>query len=699
MADMTLEQIRDLIQANRYQEALASLKALLNEQPENGEVRVLLTEVQEKMMLQMQITEMTRRANDFMEKGQPEDAKKIMGEILRIDPKNGEAKAFIDQMSGPAPAAPGLDTGASDLPSLGAFTAGEQVPDDGLQDLPPLDTFDTVPPTTDLPPERELPTLDAGEFGMPEPIQPAAPAEGAPPPSFSTFEMEDSAPLGEATVLSGEAPQVPALGAEELERIQKYISDGKALLQGGNYQDAIDTWTRVFILDESNTEVQKLIDGARSQLSSKQGELEYTLTEAIAAFNAEDFARAKPLLEKVLAAFPGHREATQYLDRIESRAPAPEPAASTFEMDSAVPTPPAASTFELDSGASAPPAASTFEIGGDEPSGGQEFILDTGKAEADAGPPPGDDLASGDVDWVGLPPTTAQPEDAQVAPEIAPPPMPPEEFPVEDPKPAKGKPARKRPSLAFILVAVILLPIIGLGIIFLPKFLQSDPDAPVAPAPTSVSDVLAPVEPQPDPGEPGDDAQPDGGETPIEELGIDQLFIKAGEERDNKRFEEAVVLYQEILARDEANKEAFENLRSARQELREKREQEVRVEQFLRDYTRTVDNFQAEQYRECLRLAWRLVYPDDTLAVALGKKDALDRILRDGYYNWAVLNLQYNNVHGALTNLTECLVMYPGDAEAQDLKAFAEKYTTGTLDASFRDVVRTLKPRPFKDTE
>ena len=336
MSDVRLQTAREMLEAGRHQEAMALLKQLLKESPEDNEVRQALMDVQEQMMLAMQLGEKVKKARSLLAEGQREAALKAVSDVLKVAPTHSDALALQRELE-PA-AAPAAGPGEFDLEDLSSA--------DGA--LPSL----AAPASADFQEFEapELPPLQAFDFGsLPE--VPPSPAAG----SGSVEATRLSAPVGAASTLS----------ATEQAKVRQYLDEGKALQRQGRVQDAIDMWTRVFILDEENAEAQSLIDQARASLTANQGELEYTLTEAIAAFNGGDFKRAKPLLEKILQMSPGHREAQHYLTRIPAEAPAPPPtlgAKGEFELegDFGGPAPAPAAPgglegFELETGGDFPP--------------------------------------------------------------------------------------------------------------------------------------------------------------------------------------------------------------------------------------------------------------------------------------------------------------------------------------------------------
>ncbi|OYV99654.1 MAG: hypothetical protein B7X11_05180, partial [Acidobacteria bacterium 37-65-4] len=247
--------------------------------------RQLLTEVQDSMMLDLQIGETLAKAEALAAQGQREQAQKLLRDVLKVSPGNSRARAMLESQlkpvgtpeSQPSPEA----TIAMDAFELGSFSGNA-----------PTVATPAAGPLKDMEPAFTLDALDSLD----------APFE---------------APGIQSTVLTGPSPGlVPA----ETAKVQQYLKEGQDLYASGQYQDAIDVWTRIFILDESNTEADALIARAKEAVNANQGEIEHSLTEAIAAFNAGDCGRARPLLEKVLQSFPGHREALYYLGRINEQA-------------------------------------------------------------------------------------------------------------------------------------------------------------------------------------------------------------------------------------------------------------------------------------------------------------------------------------------------------------------------------------------
>jgi tetratricopeptide (TPR) repeat protein len=177
---------------------------------------------------------------------------------------------------------------------------------------------------------------------------------------------------------------------------------------------------------------------------------------------------------------------------------------------------------------------------------------------------------------------------------------------------------------------------------------------------------------------------------------MDDLFKAAKDAMASKDYQRAVALYQEALNRDAVNPAALDGLSQARDALNRQMQENERNQRFLKEYQNAARSFQEQDYAECLRVAWRLIYPDDTLARQLGKRDAITSLIRDGYYNWTVMDLKQENVRGADKNLKD-LLEFARDPDAVKLQGFVKKYLTQPIDDNYRDVVRNLDYRPLKE--
>ncbi len=648
MSHPSVQAARQMAEAGRLQEAMAVLKKALQENPADGEIRQELMEIQERMMLEMQVSEKVKKAVALAQQGQNDAAGHILAEVLKIVPGHAEALALQRKLASPASIPETAPAGPNE------FDFGSDVKDGTpLQELSSTDAqafseFDSP----------ELPALQPFDFGaMPE-IAPSPPASGA-----------------EATRLAlSRDGGAQKLSPAEQNKVRQYLDEGKNLAAEGRTQDAIDVWTRVFILDEENAEAQKLIDEARSTLNANQGELEYTLNEAIAAFNAGEFARAKPLLEKILQLSPGHREAQYYLSKLPAEtaparvAPAEEPSSMGFELESGLnlSTEPEHKEagfegFELETDlVGEVPAA---------PVSPSQAPIPKAVTPASAGP------LSEEFSF-GAPAASAP-----TAPVPAMAPSAPASVALRS---AATK--KKGPSLGLILGGAAALLLIGAALLIIPKLLGGN-ERPEMPAPAAP----APRHAQPAPPAPQSTA-------PVEPvLSKDELLKTASSAAAGKDYEKAISLYKQILSMDPVNSDALAGIESARAAQQRQQEEEAKNAKFLKDYQSSVKAFRDGDYAENLRLAWRLIYPDDTLAKQLGKANSVRALLRNGYYNWAVRDLKSENPRGAEKNLRDLMDADKGDPEAKKLLDFTRQYLNKPVDQKYRDAVSAMTYRAFTE--
>ncbi|MEM9596969.1 MAG: hypothetical protein AAGD06_22045 [Acidobacteriota bacterium] len=152
----------------------------------------------------------------------------------------------------------------------------------------------------------DLPALDADlELGEPDVPPPAPPA--APPPELAGL---DAAPhLG-----AGDEADQEGSG----ERIQELLAEGRGLFDNGEFQGAIDVWSRIFLIDIEHGEASKLIEEARERKAELERQAEEVFHSAADQVEAGDLDAAKASLAKVLELQPGHSLARDYLDQLEA---------------------------------------------------------------------------------------------------------------------------------------------------------------------------------------------------------------------------------------------------------------------------------------------------------------------------------------------------------------------------------------------
>jgi len=155
----------------------------------------------------------------------------------------------------------------------------------------------------------------------------------------------------------------PALSAEARgddggseDRIERLLAEGQEAFAAKRYQSAIDSWSRIFLIDIDHGEANRRIEEARRLKAEVEREVEELYHEALSLWELGTIPKARHAFERVLERDPQHLAAREYLERIDqgetpkamvdepvedppAAAPATEPAAPPAHRQAATPRP------------------------------------------------------------------------------------------------------------------------------------------------------------------------------------------------------------------------------------------------------------------------------------------------------------------------------------------------------------------------
>ena len=180
------------------------------------------------------------------------------------------------------------------------------MPDD-VDDLEDLDIEDLSPVVLAESDEEALPelTLDepSGALAMPA--------------------LEDDVEVADASPsLAGEDPPVipepEARTGGTDDRIQQLIDEGQEAFEAGEFQAAIDVWSRIFLIDIDNEEASARIESARGQKAELERQAEEVFHEGLGHLEQQDLDAARTAFERVLEVQPTHSVAREYLDQLDA---------------------------------------------------------------------------------------------------------------------------------------------------------------------------------------------------------------------------------------------------------------------------------------------------------------------------------------------------------------------------------------------
>ena len=168
---------------------------------------------------------------------------------------------------------------------------------------------------------------------------PAQPAPGPPQQPDSPTETAEATaePNGEADAepdAGADTELVATLDSESEQRVQDLLTEGQAAFDKTEYQSAIDSWSRIFLIDIDHPEASRRIDLARKLKSEVERKLEETFHDALTKVESGRLDEARSGFEAVLQMMPGHLAAQEYLDRLDTPdlvAPEPAPVAEPRE--------------------------------------------------------------------------------------------------------------------------------------------------------------------------------------------------------------------------------------------------------------------------------------------------------------------------------------------------------------------------------
>jgi tetratricopeptide (TPR) repeat protein len=500
---------------------------------------------------------------------------------------------------------------------------------------------------------------------MPEPPPPSASspfAPAAPPPSSPTPPPSAAVPMPPP---SFEPPAPASSGTSVDPRISQFLKQGDEALGRGQIQEAIDLWSRVFLIDLSNEEASQRIDAARERQAETARKIDMLLSEGITQYDGGDLAGARAKFLDVLALSESDSTARSYLNQID---------AAMSERSGQISPPPARESFpEL-----GVPDAPSF--GGAEPA----YLPDELGMPGEGG---------------SAEPSTLS--DEELAPS-APPPA------------ARTVKVDARIFLALGLLVVIA---IGGGAYFLLKKRGGSAPAPApvasrpakrpgtqgAPAaqPGASEDVIARANalidqgkveearalvtsiPDSDPRYPSalevmerirNAAVPTPGPSTAETAAtLDEKRVAGIAAAKSSHYIDAVKALDPVVKAHPDDAEAAALLTKSREQVAA--------------MGAAVKAYNEQDYQTAIKLLWDLRRKD-------AKNQDVEDFLFRSYFNDAIQDLQAGNSGKAAESFKEASALRPGDNEAKRHLSFVKKYAHGATDLLSRIYIKHLTARP-----
>ena len=480
------------------------------------------------------------------------------------------------------------------------------------------------------------------------------PAPASAPPLPAPAAAAPPAP-GPAAASATVAPPRVQSGVQTDPRITQFLKQGDEALARGNAQEAIDLWSRVFLIDLSNEEASRRIDSAREAQAESARKIDLLLSEGVAQYESRNLAGARNKFLDVLAVSENDATARGYLNQIEA---------------ALAPT----------GGSSEPLSASA---------GDSDFM----KNEIEAPGPPSFAEDSGIK-------RGSQPDAEESAPDAE-----------GAQRPLQPGSRKARVDLRVLLAgAVVVLAAVAGGTYL---FLMKKPAAP--PATAAVTPVkgggpggsAAPLEdtfqkadalfnagkideaigvlaklPESDPRhnealvrieKMKSSAAPTPGPAPPSAAALDEMRVAGFTAMASSRYIDALKNLDPVVRARPQDAEAAAAAQRAHEQV-----------EALRSASKSYNEY---DYDSAIKLLWDLRRGD-------AKNQDVEEYLVNAYYNLAVQSFQAGNIPKATTAVKEATDLRPGDAEAQRLLRFARKYPKGATDLLSRILIKHLTLRP-----
>ncbi|HYI11366.1 MAG TPA: tetratricopeptide repeat protein [Thermoanaerobaculia bacterium] len=307
-----MQQAREAMAERDFQRVIHLTTDILTNDLLNDEARILGDEARDKLEAAPFVEQFTRKCDQQLAAGNVAAAKMDLEKARALDPTHPDvvrvAKVIAGRDAGPRPSAPPVPSFVVDEQPRPAPTgrSAAQAADFGFafeEDKPTEVSFANV--TFDTPAQQkdfanfsfDTPAASSGGFSFDAPTASAAPASSGPAEfDFATASV--------------------ATTTDDQKKIEQYLTDGDRAFDAGEYQQAIDLWSRIFLIDVTNDDASDRIERAKAKRRELEQRVEPLLTSGITAFERGDTARAHADLTEVLRLDPQNASAQEYLNRL-----------------------------------------------------------------------------------------------------------------------------------------------------------------------------------------------------------------------------------------------------------------------------------------------------------------------------------------------------------------------------------------------
>ncbi|HEV8436002.1 MAG TPA: tetratricopeptide repeat protein [Thermoanaerobaculia bacterium] len=343
-----LAEARDAMNRRDFQRVINITTEILTNDLMNEDARILNDSAREKMEAAPFIDQFARKFDQSMANNDAASARTNLEKARSLDPDHPAVQRMEKTVAGAAPAAPPAPAAPVPQPSGFSFDAPsfivetpQATPGRGAAQATDFGfTFEEEKPSDGALAGFSFDTPAA----KPEPPKPApAPAPAAAPepagfsfdaPSGGGFSFDSPAPAAPPpppVAAPSAAPAAPPVASsadfdfssasfetsdDDRRKIDQYLSDGDRAYDAGDFQQAIDLWSRIFLIDVTNEPASDRIEKAKAKRRETDQKVEPLITAGVAAFDRRDFDGAREKFNEALRVDPTNASAHDYLERL-----------------------------------------------------------------------------------------------------------------------------------------------------------------------------------------------------------------------------------------------------------------------------------------------------------------------------------------------------------------------------------------------
>jgi tetratricopeptide (TPR) repeat protein len=348
-----IAEARASMTARNFQKVVDITTEILTNDLMNEEARLLNEQAREKMEAAPFVDQFVKKAEAAIAKGDAQAARVSLDKLKTLDADDTAIARLETGINNIKPAAQGSSSSfIVDTPAAGPARNSAQASDFGFTfeeekaaAPPPPQSFSFDSPfSTDT---GTVPSITPpANFSFDAPSQPAAPKTPTPQSSAFSFDTPPPSPSPFSPPKSSSAEFDFATASVETspddqKKVQEYLSEGDRAFDAGHLQQAIDLWSRIFLIDVTNEQASERIEKAKMRRRDIDQKGETLLATGIQAFDRGDREGARESFSKLLQLDPTNPTALDYMEKLSEVAT--EGGATGFAAPYIAPKPSAAS--------------------------------------------------------------------------------------------------------------------------------------------------------------------------------------------------------------------------------------------------------------------------------------------------------------------------------------------------------------------